>query len=40
MLDMLAQGQSEAFGPSAEAATGKPARDYAQWAQDNADAFK
>lgn len=40
VLDMLAEGESMAFGPSAAAATGKPARDYAQWARDHADAFR
>lgn len=40
VLDMLASGAADSFGPSSEAATGRPARDYAQWAIDHADAFR
>lgn len=40
VLDMLAAGSSESFGPSSEAATGVPARDYAQWVADHVDDFR
>lgn len=40
VLDMLAEGSAPQFGPSSEAATGKPARDYAQWAIDHVNDFR
>ncbi|MGH8883127.1 MAG: SDR family oxidoreductase [Stackebrandtia sp.] len=40
VLDMLAEGSSEVFGPTSEAVTGEPARDFAQWTRDHADDFR
>ncbi|MFG3340021.1 NAD(P)H-binding protein [Glycomyces sp. NPDC048151] len=40
VLDMLAEGSTEVWGPTAEAVTGRPARTYAQWAVDHADDFR
>jgi uncharacterized protein YbjT (DUF2867 family) len=40
LLDMLAAGSSEVWGPTSEAVTGRPARTYADWVADHADDFR
>lgn len=40
VLDMLAGGISPKSGPTAEAVTGTPARDFARWAADHAEDFR
>ncbi|MFB9658472.1 SDR family oxidoreductase [Glycomyces mayteni] len=40
LLDMLASAQPIAYGPTAEAVTGRPARTYEQWTVDHADDFR
>ncbi|HZE38533.1 MAG TPA: NAD(P)H-binding protein [Stackebrandtia sp.] len=39
LLDMLAAGGIDSYGPTSEAVTGKPARTYRQWAADHAADF-
>jgi len=40
LLDMLASGSTEVWGPTSEAVTGRPARTYAEWVADHADDFR
>lgn len=40
LLDMLATGSTEVWGPTSEAVTGRPARTYAEWTVDHADDFR
>ncbi|MDA1359027.1 NAD(P)H-binding protein [Glycomyces luteolus] len=40
LLDMLASGSTETWGPTAEAVTGRPARTFADWTADHADDFR
>lgn len=40
LLDMLAGGSTELWGPTSEAVTGRPARTYADWVADHADDFR
>jgi uncharacterized protein YbjT (DUF2867 family) len=40
MLDMLASGDVQRWGPTAEAVTGRPARTYEQWVADHVDDFR
>lgn len=40
LLDMLASGSTELWGPTSEAVTGRPARTYADWVADHADDFR
>lgn len=40
MLDMLASGDVQRWGPTSEAVTGRPARTYEQWVADHVDDFR
>lgn len=40
VLDMLASGSTELWGPTSEAVTGRPARTYADWTVDHAADFR
>jgi uncharacterized protein YbjT (DUF2867 family) len=40
LLDMLASGSTDRWGPTSEAVTGRPARTFADWAVDHADDFR
>ncbi|HEY1094282.1 MAG TPA: NAD(P)H-binding protein [Glycomyces sp.] len=40
VLDMLAAGSTEIWGPTSEAVTGRPARTYADWTVDHAADFR
>jgi uncharacterized protein YbjT (DUF2867 family) len=40
MLDMLASGDVQRWGPTSEAVTGRPARTYEQWVADHVEDFR